>query len=70
MLSKESKIEIIESRINIIEGVLYNLGLAIFEEESKSQPATDYLNELNREKNENTLSLLAMTNKLQVVLSE
>ena len=70
MLSKESKIEIIESRINIIEGVLYNLDLAILEEESKLQPATDYLNELNREKNENILGLSAMTNRLEMVLSE
>lgn len=70
MLSKESKVEIIESRINIIEGVLYNIDLAIFEEESKSQPVADYLNELNREKSENILALLAMTNKLEMVLSE
>jgi hypothetical protein len=70
MITKEQKIEIVKSKINIIEGVLYNLDLSIIEEESKAQPNSDYLNQINFEKSENLLALAAMNNKLSLVLAE
>jgi hypothetical protein len=70
MITKEQKIEIVKSRINIIEGVLYNLDLSIIEEESKTQPNSEYISQLSFEKSENLLSLAAMNNKLNLVLAE
>jgi len=70
MLSKEQKLDIVRSRINIIEGVLYNLDLAIIEEQAKSQPSTEYINEFNTQKNDNLLALEAMNDQLDLVLAE
>jgi hypothetical protein len=69
MLNKQQKIEIIKSRISILEGVLYNLDLALIEEAAKTNPVAEYLNELNNEKSENNLALTAMNNELNIVLS-
>jgi hypothetical protein len=70
MLNKEQKIQIIESRISILDGVLYNLDLAIIEEQAKAQPNSDYISQLTLEKSESLLSLAAMNDKLDLVLSE
>jgi hypothetical protein len=70
MLTKEQKIDIIESRIIVIEGSIYHLDLGIIEEQAKMQPSDELINELGRQKSETLLSLAAMTNKLNIVLSE
>ena len=70
MITKEQKLEIVRSKINIIEGVIYNLDLSVIEEESKTQPNADYLNQLALEKRENVLALAAMNNQLSLVLAE
>jgi hypothetical protein len=70
MITKEQKLEIVRSKINIIEGVIYNLDLSVIEEESKTQPNADYLNQLALEKSENVLALAAMNNQLSLVLAE
>jgi hypothetical protein len=70
MITKEQKIEIVKSKINIIEGVIYNLDLSILEEESKAQPNSEYIDRISFEKNENLLALAAMNNKLNLVLAE
>ena len=70
MITKEQKLEMIRSKINIIEGVIYNLDLSVIEEESKTQPNAEYLNQLALEKSENVLALAAMNNKLNLVLAE
>ena len=70
MITKEQKLEMIRSKINIIEGVIYNLDLSIAEEESKSQPNLEYLDQISFEKSENLLALAAMNNKLNLVLAE
>ena len=70
MLNKEQKIDIINSRILVIEGSIYHLDLGVLEEESKSTPSIEYINELNRQKSESLLSLAAINSTLQAVLSE
>jgi hypothetical protein len=70
MLTKEQKIDIIESRIIVIEGSIYHLDLGIIEEQAKTQPSDELINELGRQKSETLLSLAAMTNRLNIVLSE
>jgi hypothetical protein len=70
MITKEQKVEIVKSKINIIEGVIYNLDLSILEEESKTQPNLEYLDQLVLEKSENDLALAAINNKLNLVLAE
>jgi hypothetical protein len=70
MLTKDQKKEIIESRINIIEGLIFNLDLAHVEEQAKSQPDMQHLNNIEIEKSDNLSALEAINNKLEVVLSE
>lgn len=70
MLSKEQKKYMVESKINIIEGVIFNLDLSTLEEQAKSQPNLEHLNNIAIEKGDNLAALEAMTNKLEEVLSE
>jgi len=70
MLKKEQKLDIIENRIIIIEGTIYNLELGIQEEEAKSSPSESYIQELNFLKSENLMSLEAMNNQLDIVSAE
>lgn len=70
MLKKEQKLDIIGNRIIIIEGTIYNLELAIQEEEAKSIPSESYIQELNFLKSENLMSLEAMNNQLDIVSAE
>jgi hypothetical protein len=70
MLTKEQKAYMVESKINILEGLLFNLELSTLEEQSKSQPNLEHLSNISLEKSENLLALEAMNNKLEEVLSE
>lgn len=70
MLTKDQKLEIVKSRINILEGYIYNLDLSIIEEESKSQPIQIVMDDLNAQKSDYILALEAMTNKLDILLAE
>lgn len=70
MLTKDQKLEIVRSRINILEGYIYNIDLSIVEEESKSQPIQIVLDELNTQKADHLLALEAITNKLNILLAE
>ena len=70
MLTKEQKKYMVESKINIIEGVIFNLDLSTLEEQAKSQPNLDHLNNIAIEKSDNLAALEAMVDKLQQVLSE
>lgn len=70
MLTKDQKLEIVRSRINILEGYIYNLDLSIIEEESKSQPIQIVMDDLNAQKADYILALEAMTNKLDILLAE
>lgn len=70
MLSKEAKIDIINSRIAVIEGTIYHLDLGIVEEQSKVAPSNEYINELNRERSENILALAAINGVLNTVSAE
>jgi hypothetical protein len=70
MLTKEQKAYMVESKINILEGLLFNLDLSTVEEQAKSQPNLDHLSNIAIEKSENLLALEAMNNKLEEVLSE
>lgn len=70
MLTKDQKLEIVRSRINILEGYVYNLDLAIIEEESKSEPMQVVLDELNAQRTDHLMALEAITNKLNILLAE
>lgn len=70
MLSKEQKRYMVESRIIIIEGVIFNLDLSTLEEEAKSQPNQEHLSNIAIEKSDNLAVLEALSNKLEEVLSE
>jgi hypothetical protein len=70
MLSKEQKIDIVQSRIAVIEGSIYHLDLGIVEESSKINPSDELIDELNRQKSEILLSLAAIENELSSVLSQ
>lgn len=70
MLTKDQKLDILRSRVNVIEGVLYNLELSVIEEESKSQPSQQHLSELEILRSDNLLALDAINSRLEIVLSE
>jgi hypothetical protein len=70
MLSKDQRLDIVNSRINILEGYIYNLELAILEEESKSQPIQLVIDELNTQKSDFALALEALSEKLSILLAE
>lgn len=69
MLDKEQKEKIIRSRISIVEGVLYNIDLEIESEQVKSSPNMDFIEILVYQRNEETLSLAMLNEKLAKVLS-
>jgi hypothetical protein len=69
MLTKDQKIEVVRSRINILQTSIFNTEMLIIEEQAKSQPIQIVIDELNSQKSEETLSLGAMNSKLEELLA-
>jgi hypothetical protein len=69
MLTKEQKIEIVRSRVAVIESSIYNIELSILQEESKSQPVQIIMDELNSQRSEELLSLAAVSALLEELLA-
>ena len=70
MLNKDQKVDILNSRINVIESYIYNVEISILEEESKDQPIQIVIDELNIQKSDHNLALLAVKSRLEAVLLE
>ena len=60
MLTNEQKLEIVNSRILVVDGTIYHLDLGIIEEQAKAVPAIDLIDDLNNQRNESLLSLSAL----------
>lgn len=69
MLNNEQKLEIVNSRMLVINGTMYHLELGIIEEQAKIEPSTDLINHLNAEKNESLLALSALESIKESLLS-
>jgi hypothetical protein len=69
MLTKDQKVEVVKSRINILQTSIYNIEMLLLEEQAKSQPIQIVIDELNLQKSEETLSLGAMNSKLEELLA-
>ena len=70
MLTKNQKIDIINSRVNVLESDIYNLDLALLEEESKSEPFQEQIDQINIQKSDSQAALIAITNKLNSLDSD
>lgn len=69
MLNDEQKLEIVNSRILVIDGIIYHLDLGIIEEQAKAVPAIDLINDLNNQRNESLLALSALESVKESLLS-
>ena len=70
MISKEDKIEIINSKISILEGVIYNLDIELASESAKSNPNNEHIQNVLSEKNDNLMALNAINQLLDIEVSE
>jgi hypothetical protein len=69
MLNNEQKLEIVNSRILVIDGTIYHLDLGIIEEQAKAVPAIDLINDLNNQRNESLLSLAVLESIRETLLA-
>jgi hypothetical protein len=70
MISKDDKIEIINSKISILEGVIYNLDIELAAESAKSNPNNEHIQNVLSEKNDNLMALNAINELLDIEVSE
>jgi hypothetical protein len=70
MISKEDKIQIINSKISILEGVIYNLDIELAAESAKSNPNNEHIQNVLSEKNDNLMALNAINQILDIEVSE
>ena len=70
MISKDDKIEIINSKISILEGVIYNLDIELAAESAKSNPNNEHIQNVLSEKNDNLMALNAINQLLDIEVSE
>ena len=70
MISKDDKIQIINSKISIIEGVIYNLDIELAAESAKSNPNDEHIQNVLSEKNDNLMALNAINQLLDIEVSE
>jgi hypothetical protein len=70
MISKEDKIQIINSKISILEGVIYNLDIELAAESAKSNPNNEHIQNVLSEKNDNLMALNAINQLLDIEVSE
>jgi|LauGreDrversion4_2_1035121.scaffolds.fasta_scaffold84903_2 hypothetical protein len=70
MISKDDKIQIINSKISILEGVIYNLDIELAAESAKSNPNNEHIQNVLSEKNDNLLALNAINQLLDIEVSE
>lgn len=70
MISKEDKIQIINSKISILEGVIYNLDIELAAESAKSNPNNEHIQNVLSEKNDNLMALNAINQILDIAVSE
>jgi len=70
MISKDDKIQIINSKISILEGVIYNLDIELAAESAKSNPNNEHIQNVLSEKNDNLMALDAINQLLDIEVSE
>jgi hypothetical protein len=70
MISKDDKIQIINSKISILEGVIYNLDIELAAESAKSNPDNQHIQNVLSEKNDNLMALNAINELLDIEVSE
>jgi hypothetical protein len=70
MITKDDKIQIVNNKISILEGVIYNLDIEMAAESAKSNPNNEHIENLLSEKNDNLLALNAINEILDILVLE